>query len=98
MEGELAFWVGGQKIAAPAGAFVYGPRDIPHTFAVVSDQARFLLGAAPAGFEMFVRALAEPTRTRTLPPGGGPRPDPAHLTAVAAQYGIEILGPPGIPD
>jgi quercetin dioxygenase-like cupin family protein len=97
-EGELAFWVGGQKISAPAGAFVYGPRDIPHTYAVVSSQARFLVGTEPAGFETFVRALAEPARTRTLPPAGGPPPDPARLTAVAAQHGIEILGPPGIPD
>src|SRR5271169_3159055 len=41
-EGELTFWVGGQVINAPAGSFVYGPRDIPHTFDVVSDEARFL--------------------------------------------------------
>src|SRR3990172_12183733 len=31
-EGELTFWVGGRVIAAPAGSFVYGPRDVPHTF------------------------------------------------------------------
>jgi quercetin dioxygenase-like cupin family protein len=98
IEGELGFWVGGQRIAAPAGAFVYGPRDIPHTFAVVSDKARFLVGAEPAEFEDFLRALAEPARARTLPPTGGPPPDPARLTAVAAQYGIEIMGPPGLPD
>src|SRR5438128_1971472 len=40
-EGELTFWVGGRTIRAPAGAFVYGPRDIPHTFLVSSPQARF---------------------------------------------------------
>ena len=55
-EGELAFWVGGSRIAAPAGAFVYGPRDVPHTFEVVSERARFLLVAEPAGFEDFMRA------------------------------------------
>jgi quercetin dioxygenase-like cupin family protein len=26
-DGELTFWVGGQVINAPAGSFVYGPRD-----------------------------------------------------------------------
>ena len=36
-EGELTFWVGGDVINAPAGSFVYGPRDIPHTFDVSSD-------------------------------------------------------------
>jgi hypothetical protein len=28
----LIFWIGGQVIHAPAGAFVFGPRDIPHIF------------------------------------------------------------------
>ena len=51
----------------------------------------------PAGFENFVRALAEPAQTLTLPPATIPLPDPERMTAVAGQYGIEILGPPGIP-
>ena len=67
-EGELTFWVGGQVIAAPAGSFVYGPRDIPHTFEVTSDEARFLLVTEPAGFEGFMRAAAVPAQALTLPP------------------------------
>jgi mannose-6-phosphate isomerase-like protein (cupin superfamily) len=98
MEGELAFWVGGRRIEAQAGAFVYGPRGIPHTFMVTSAQARFLVGVEPAGFEDFVRAVAEPARTRTLPPATITPPDPARLATIAAEYGIEILGPPGIPE
>src|SRR5689334_14605565 len=50
-EGELTFWVGGERIEAQAGSFVYGPRGVPHTFVVASAQARFLLVAEPAGFE-----------------------------------------------
>lgn len=98
LEGELAFWVGGRRFEARAGAFVYGPRGIPHTFMVMSAQARFLVGVEPAGFEDFVRALAEPALSRTLPPKPAQPPDPARMTAVAAEYGIEILGPPGIPE
>ena len=96
-EGELTFWVGGQVIKAAAGSFVYGPRDIPHTFAVTSPEARFLLVAEPAGFENFMRALSEPAQARTLPPATSQPPDPERMTAVAAEYGVEILGPPGIP-
>ena len=66
-EGELTFWVGGQVITAPAGSFVYGPRDIPHTFTVSSEQARFLLVVEPAGFEGFVRALGEPAQAARDP-------------------------------
>ena len=97
LEGELTFWVGGQVIAAPAGAFVYGPRDVPHTFEVTSPQARFLLVAEPAGFEEFMRALSEPATAPTLPPAAAAPPDMAALAALAAEHGIEILGPPGIP-
>jgi quercetin dioxygenase-like cupin family protein len=95
--GELTFWVGGQVIHAPVGTFVYGPRDIPHTFDVSSDEARFLLVTEPAGFEKFMRAASEPAPTLTIPPPPTEPPDLDGLAALAAQYGIEILGPPGIP-
>jgi quercetin dioxygenase-like cupin family protein len=96
-EGELIFWVGGEVIHAPAGSFVYGPRDITHTFDVSSDEARFLLVTEPADFEGFVRAAGEPAPSMTIPPPPAEPPDLAALTALAAEYGIEILGPPGIP-
>jgi quercetin dioxygenase-like cupin family protein len=96
-EGELRFWVGGRVIDAPAGSFVYGPRDVPHTFTVTSSEARFLLVSEPAGFESFVRALSEPAQASTPSPETSPPPDPERMAATAAEYGIEILGPPGIP-
>jgi len=97
IEGELTFWVGGQVILAPAGAFVYGPRDIPHTFTVTSDQARFLLVVEPAGFENFVRTLSEPAARLEIPPAPTELPDMEPMLRVAAEYGLDILGPPGIP-
>jgi quercetin dioxygenase-like cupin family protein len=96
-EGELTFWVGGQVINAPAGSFVYGPRGIPHTFTVSSEQARFLLVTEPAGFEGFVRALAEPATRLEIPPAPDAPPDMTAVAKLAAEHGIEILGPPGIP-
>ena len=96
-EGELTFWVGGEVIQGPAGSFVYGPRGIPHTFEVASEEARFLLVAEPAGFEGFMRGVAEPAKELTTPPPPSEPPDPAQLATAAAGYGIEIVGPPGIP-
>jgi len=97
LEGELSFWVGGDVIEAPAGAFVYGPRGVPHTFVVSSERARFLLVAEPAGFEEMVRAVAMPAAELTIPPAATEPPDMAALAAAAAAAGIEIVGPPGIP-
>ena len=96
-EGELIFWVGGQVIPAPAGSFVYGPRGVPHTFSVTSPETRFLVVTEPAGFENMMRTLSEPAQTRTLPPATIQPPAPERMMAVATEYGLEILGPPGIP-
>jgi quercetin dioxygenase-like cupin family protein len=98
MEGELKFWVGGEVITAPAGSFVYGPRDVPHTFTVTSDEARFLVVAEPAGFEDFVRAAGEPAQRLEIPPPEIEQPAPEKLGQIAATFGVEIIGPPGIPD
>jgi quercetin dioxygenase-like cupin family protein len=97
IEGEVTFWVGGEVTKGRAGSFVYGPRGIPHTFEVSSGEARFLLVAEPAGIDGFMRGLAEPAQELTIPPPPSEPPDPAPLAAAAAQYGIEVVGPPGIP-
>ena len=67
LEGELTIWVGGETHLAPAGSFVLGPRDIPHTFIVSSEMARFLLVTEPGDFAGFVRALAEPPPSPETP-------------------------------
>jgi quercetin dioxygenase-like cupin family protein len=97
IEGELTLWVGGQVILAGAGSFAYGPRDIPHTFTVSSETARFLLVTEPAGFEDFMRAFSEPATELVIPPAATEPPDVEAMIRLAAEYGVEILGPPGIP-
>ncbi|HEX5224294.1 MAG TPA: quercetin 2,3-dioxygenase [Solirubrobacteraceae bacterium] len=98
IEGELTLWVGGETIVAPAGSFVYGARDVPHTFVVSSEQARFLLVTEPAGFEDFVLALSTPAQRLEIPAPASEPPDLDVLVATAASYDMEILGPPGIPE
>jgi hypothetical protein len=46
----------------------------------------------PAGFETFAAAAGEPARARRLPEPGPF--DPAALARIAAEHGVEILGPP----
>jgi quercetin dioxygenase-like cupin family protein len=97
IEGEVTFWVGGTVTVAGPGSFVYGPREIPHTFMVSSNSARFLLVAEPGGFDEFVRRCAEPAAAPVIPPPATEPPDVGKLRQVAAEYGIDIIGPPGIP-
>lgn len=97
LEGELTIWVAGQTVVAPAGSFVFGPRDVPHTFIVSSDEARFLLVTQAAGFEGFIRALGTPAPVAEIPPPADAPPDMAPVLQAAAEHGLEIIGPPGIP-
>jgi quercetin dioxygenase-like cupin family protein len=97
IDGELTFWVDGEVSVAPAGSFVFGPKGLPHTFIVSSEVARFLLVTEPAGFEGFTRALGEPAARREIPPPASEPPDFDRLTKLAETFGLQIIGPPGIP-
>ena len=95
LEGELTIWCDGTTIVAGPGDMVFGPRGLPHTFVVSSDEAHFLLATQPADFEQFIRALAEPVET--LESGEAGPPDMDKIMAAAAAANIDIIGPPGIP-
>ena len=41
--------------------------------------------------------MSEPAGERTLPPATVQPPSPEQMTATAAKYGLDIVGPPGIP-
>jgi mannose-6-phosphate isomerase-like protein (cupin superfamily) len=98
LSGRVTFEVGDDEIDAPAGSFVFGPRDIPHRFTVEGpDDAAFLLVTQPGGFDEFLTEMSVPADGPVLPPAGVAMPDPAALGAAAARYGIEILGPPRNP-
>ena len=88
LQGRVAFVCDGKWLTAGPGDFVFGPRNIPHGFKVTGTApAQILLLVSPGGFERFIKDLSEPAGT--LPSA----PDIAKLVAVAASYGVDILGP-----
>jgi quercetin dioxygenase-like cupin family protein len=95
LDGELTLHVGKQTIALTAGQTALAPRGVPHTYRVESQTARWLLINSPAGFERFLRAASEPAASEQLPHARRPF-DSAALAQLAAEQGIEILGPPGV--
>ena len=93
--GEITLFVGDQQITVSEGQAALAARGVPHAYRVESEQARWLVINSPAGFEQFLRAASEPAPSAELPPPGRPF-DPGALAQTAAEYGIEILGPPGM--
>ena len=83
LNGEFLFHVGLQSVRATAGAFMFAPRDVPHSFENIGAAPGRILGImTPAGFEQFFEALAE------LPPGPA---DPARISEIFAKYDQEVV-------
>lgn len=68
LEREIHFLVGDKTIVAGPGEFVFLPRNIPHSFNLVTDTAKALMQISPAGFEVFFREFGRPAETLDLPP------------------------------
>lgn len=97
LEGELRVEVDGLIKTAGPGAAAFLPRQLPHGFVVTSPQARFLTLHTPAGFDRFVQEAGTPADPLGNPPADLIPPDPVKLSAMAKNYGIEIIGPPPTP-
>lgn len=91
--GEITFFVGDQRFEATAGDFVFAPKDIPHAFLVRSEYAEYLTSFSPAGAERFFPEVA-PRLVPGEPAPAPSQPDPEEFARIAANHGIEIVGPP----
>lgn len=92
LEGQVTFEVGGETIEASAGDFVFGPRDVPHSYEVGPDGARMLFILTPGGFEGMVRATSDPAGARELPPADHPMPSEEQMREAQAAAGCELIG------
>ena len=97
LDGDVRVEVGGRAVSAGPGTAAFLPRQLPHAFVVTSASARFLTLHTPAGFDEFTIAAGSPAHSPFETPPDELPPDPAALAAIAASYGIEILGPPPSP-
>jgi len=93
LDGEVTMQCGDQRFRATAGAFVFLPRGVPHSFLVEGDRpARMLALLTPGGGEGVFIDGGRPAEADGLPPATPP--DIARLKQVSAQYGADIIGPP----
>jgi quercetin dioxygenase-like cupin family protein len=96
LESEVTIYLpDGSHVLGP-GECIHQPAGVPQTERVTSTrQARILDINSPAGFERFVDAIGRPAESLTLPPPTDSPPDLEQIAGVAAEHGIELLGPPG---
>jgi quercetin dioxygenase-like cupin family protein len=96
IEGELAFLVDGETRRVLPRETHLAPKGVPHTYRVVSEQARWLVVTTHGDFERFVREAARPAQAAELPPPAGPPTleEQKTLGELALRHGIELIGPP----
>lgn len=68
LDGVIDFQAGDKRFRAGTGELVVLPKEIPHSFDLVTDTARALLLITPAGFETMFKEFGTPAQTLDLPP------------------------------
>lgn len=92
LDGSFLFKCGDELFEGGPGSFVFLPRGIPHSFKNVGQTlGKFLVLGTPAGLDQYFVDAGTPA----LEEGLRPQPlDFRQMAAIAAQHGVEILGPP----
>ena len=94
LNGDMRVQHGGDIFEAETGALVYGPRQVPHSLYVDSDEARMLLILSPSGMEGFFREVGSPADSIELPPPDLELPDRDALMEIGARFKQDVVGPP----
>ncbi len=89
LSGRVRFWIGSTSLAecdvydAEAGAFIYGPRLVPHTLQPITDTAEILQINSPGAVEGYFKAIGP----------GETRADEDHIDLLT-HYGVALLDKP----
>jgi quercetin dioxygenase-like cupin family protein len=93
LHGEVRMQIAGEVRRLTPGDALTVSGGTPHSFRVVSPEARFL-SMTTGQFEEMIRSLARPAGNEGLPPQAEPTDqEVAALIAACAAHGIEFQGP-----
>jgi quercetin dioxygenase-like cupin family protein len=100
LDGVMELYCGERIMHLHAGEMGFIPRGQPHAFYIRTPDFRALaavqsVGEQPVGLDSFFLRMSSPATTMALPtdPVTYQTEDPAHVVAVAAEHGMQILSP-----
>lgn len=95
LDGELSVEIGGIDHRLGPGASVFAPRDTPHSYKVLSAEARWLVLGTPGGFDGWFFATGKPADRPEVPDfDPADFPDFGDVIASVEAFGGKVLGPP----
>lgn len=90
LDGEMMFTCGGKNFHAKTGDSMFLPKNIMHSFQVLTDKAEVMIMLTPAGLEkFFIEMSGKAPEMKTPPMPSGP-PDIPRLIATAGRYGVQF--------
>jgi quercetin dioxygenase-like cupin family protein len=90
LEGEIMFTCGEETFHAKAGDTMFLPKNVLHSFQVVTDKAEVLIALTPAGLEKFFIEMSTKAPEMKAPPMPSGPPDIERLISTAARYGVQF--------
>jgi quercetin dioxygenase-like cupin family protein len=91
LEGTFGFLAGGRTFEGGAGAFVFAPKGLEHTYwNEGKTPAKMLITISPPGFERYFEELAEGLEAA----GGDEQAAMSVRKALSEKYDIDVVGPP----
>ena len=91
VEGTFRFLAGERTSEGAAGAFIYVPQGLEHTYwNEAKTPSKMLITISPPGFERYFEELAEGLEATR----GGERAAMSVRKALSEEYDIEVVGPP----
>jgi quercetin dioxygenase-like cupin family protein len=93
LKGSIRYTIGDKRLTVNEGEYVYLPKDVPHSFEILSEQAEMLMWLCPAGLDQWFWDNSVPaTDDKALPvPQGPPPADVIKRFVTSLQlYGVEM--------
>jgi mannose-6-phosphate isomerase-like protein (cupin superfamily) len=91
IEGAIKVFRGFEEFLVQPGQSCYLPRNMPHTFNIMSKHARALVYVTPGGFEGYFRDMGQSAEDIHDPEGPRPNASAAEMMRVAGLYGVSFL-------
>ncbi len=94
LKGSIEYTIGGDKLTVKEGEYVYLPKDVPHSFTILSERAEVLMYISPAGLDQWFWDNSTPAPDgKSLPVPQGPPPADVikHFVTSLQAYGVQML-------
>jgi quercetin dioxygenase-like cupin family protein len=93
LKGSIRYSVGADEITVSEGEYIYLPKNVPHSFQLLSEKAEVLMWISPAGLEQWFWDNSIPAADgNALPTPQGPPPPHVieHFVSSLREYGVEM--------